>query len=148
MLSLKIFFREINSLVICSEKPLLSRNFCQCVRVNFRDFPLEFLSWNQFIISSNTIYFDGNFCKNIVVRDNFLSSQIQTVVERKIGNYWIFLAPLLNKIQQFPDYGVNRNIKYTKSQILPWTYFERPRSGWRNYNCNSSGFQSLFQALE
>ena len=35
----EIFFRQINSLVICLVNALLSRNFCQkSVRVNFRNF--------------------------------------------------------------------------------------------------------------
>ena len=74
MFSHQKIFRQINSLLTCLVKPLLSRNFCQkCVRENSRNFHTvwhsvekqEIIS-RQKNISSNQLFsnFHGSFAKN------------------------------------------------------------------------------------
>ena len=68
-LSPKIFFRQINYLVISLARMLLSRNFCQkWVKVNFRNIHIEifFRQINSLVIYTVNALLSRNFCQKSV----------------------------------------------------------------------------------
>ena len=91
-------FRQINSLVIYSEKRLLSRNFCQdCVRKNSRNFHTTvwkneknsltkklFRQINSLVTSLVKTSLSRNFCQKCVRLNHSNFHNVHTMENRKI----------------------------------------------------------------